>query len=94
MALICRPGKGALVRHGLFWYPARLLQLEETTSQRLWRVRDWRLNVWSTEQPDPNRLVLESDIVDELWGQRHERRMIRVSVSLTVFENQTRKLIC
>ena len=78
--------KGALVRHGDFYYPARLLQLEQPDSRlsgvaaRMWRVQYWRMCIWPPETgpPDPSVPVPESRIVDELWQEKHERRKIRV----------------
>ena len=77
-SMSCRVGTGALVRQGLFWYPVRLLQLEKTAPERQWRVRFWRLCSFAEGIPDPDVLIHEKDIVDELWNDRSSRRKIRV----------------
>ncbi|KAI0754058.1 hypothetical protein C8Q80DRAFT_1246645 [Daedaleopsis nitida] len=74
------PGKGVLIIHGDFWYPARLLQLEQERPERLWRARFWRGNKYNADPPDLNQLVPESDIVDELWQDRKRRRSIRLGL--------------
>ena len=75
------PGKGALVRLGDFWYPARLLQREHDHTQETWKVRLWRLCTYPQELDAPTSLdsmVPEADVVDELWDDKKMRRRIRV----------------
>ena len=77
-----RPAKGVLVRHGNFYYPARLLQLERKYPERQWRVQMWRMCKYEPGEDAPRDLevtIPESRIVDELWRERDERRKIRVS---------------
>ena len=73
-----RPGRGALVRHGEFWYPARVVQRE---GLKYWRVRWWRECQFAEGGIKPGSLASISidDIVDSLWLKRAERRKIRVS---------------
>lgn len=48
---------------------------------RAWKIVWWRHCVFPDAQgrPDPDALVLETDLVDELWRDRKGRRSIRVS---------------
>jgi hypothetical protein len=73
-----RPGRGALVRRGEFWYPARVIQRE---GLKYWRVRWWRECQFAEDGIEPGSLASVSidDIVDSLWLKRAERRKIRVS---------------
>ena len=75
-----RPGRGALVRRGDFWYPVRVIQKEPSGK---WRVRWWRGCKFTSGQDgvEPGELstVELPDIVDSLWLLQAERRKIRVS---------------
>ncbi|KAF4610452.1 hypothetical protein D9613_006555 [Agrocybe pediades] len=74
---VSRPGKGALCRHGKYWYPVRLLQKNPHT--KTWRVK-WRRGCDFGHYGPPNleQEVEESDLVDELWNEREKRRAIRL----------------
>ena len=83
--LASSPGKGALVRLGDFWYPARLLQREHDQTQDTWKVRLWRLCTYPQGLDAPKSLditVPQADIVDELWDNKKARRGIRVRNAL------------
>ncbi|KAJ7086352.1 hypothetical protein B0H15DRAFT_782057 [Mycena belliarum] len=67
------PGKGALARHGTYWYPVRLI-FKETDG---WVVKWWRGNKFNQEAVPPNK-VSETDIRDELWANAFARRQIRL----------------
>ena len=83
-------GRGALVQHGEFWYPVRLLQLERGPGQeRQWRVQYWRLNMYASGPPNSSDLVPVSRIVDELWQDQHGRRSIRVSYTNLALSSNT-----
>ena len=73
--LVIRAGKGALARHGDYWYPVRLLQRMDGNH---WQVARWRGNRYVDIQ-DAAALVKEEDLVDELQGDFEARRRIRVS---------------
>ena len=74
------PGRGALVRVGDFWYPARVLQSAMTPDGSLcWRVKVWRESFLLDEEAP--QIVVEVDIRDELWQDRGGRRQIRVYFS-------------
>ena len=73
-----RAGKGALAHHGKFWYPVRLVQLQDGPV-RAWKVVWWRDCAFLDAPPDPAVPVPESRLVDELWGDQASRRSIRVS---------------
>lgn len=79
-----RPGKGVLVRHGLYHYPARLLlRLDPNVPKGTpyWRIRWWRHCFFpqSSTPQLPDAIVPEDAIVDELWNDQVTRRSIRVS---------------
>lgn len=85
-----RPAKGVLVRIGNFWYPGRMLQQEQHSNPRKWRIRMWRGSMYEDSNQAPEDLdvfVDESRIVDELWHDRPARREIRVSSSTSHFYN-------
>ncbi|KAF8075742.1 hypothetical protein FPV67DRAFT_1648897 [Lyophyllum atratum] len=73
-----RSGRGALARHGDYWYPVRLIQLEKDSKS--WRVRWWRENIFELEGivPDSFTVVRLEDLVDSLWLDHNERRKIRL----------------
>ncbi|KAJ7443390.1 hypothetical protein B0H11DRAFT_1931750 [Mycena galericulata] len=65
------PGKGALARHGKYWYPVRLLFKEPGG----WMVKWWRGNRFIEPQAPPSK-VADSDLRDELWANPGARRQI------------------
>ncbi|KAF8959272.1 hypothetical protein BDZ97DRAFT_2061240 [Flammula alnicola] len=69
-------GRGALARHGDYWYPVRLIMRENDG----WIVRWWRHNLFldNTISPDEISLVAFPDLVDSLWGDTEGRRRIRL----------------
>ncbi|KAH9949621.1 hypothetical protein B0H21DRAFT_836748, partial [Amylocystis lapponica] len=77
-------GKGALARHGDFWYPVRLIKLFKSVvlplrkEHREWRVVWWRGCSLSGSGPDPDARLQEADLVDELWHDESRRRDIRL----------------
>ncbi|KAJ3009429.1 hypothetical protein NUW54_g2783 [Trametes sanguinea] len=72
-------GKGALLRVGTFWYPARLLKRQvDRNGVCTWRVKIWRLSVCLQAPPSSRDPVPEMDIRDEMWGDAHGRRQIRL----------------
>ncbi|KAF9470273.1 hypothetical protein BDN70DRAFT_939859, partial [Pholiota conissans] len=70
-------GCGALARHGLFWYPVRLIHTSDGTT---WRVRWWIGCQFEDAEIQPGSIttVSFSDLVDSLWQDRHGRRKIRL----------------
>ncbi|KAJ7436921.1 hypothetical protein FB451DRAFT_1061373, partial [Mycena latifolia] len=66
-------GKGALARHGMYWYPVRLI-LKEPDG---WTVKWWRHNHFHQQTPPPDK-VPEPDLRDELWANAPARRRIRL----------------
>jgi hypothetical protein len=82
--LLNRPGRGALVRHGEFWYPVGVIKREGPKS---WCVRWWRGCQLASGGVDPgcSGSVSSDDIVDSLWLKRAERRKIRVGDRNTIF---------
>ena len=75
--LILRAGRGALVRVGTFHYPARLIQ----NLNGSWRIKLWRENVlpMSAEFVAGGiYTVALTEIVDSLWQNRAQRRIVRV----------------
>lgn len=91
MDAVARPGKGALARSGKYWYPVRLIHLEDKGAENepCWRVEWWRGCQFEVT-PNERDHVLQSEIVDELWCDREQRRLIQVS--LTPFLND--KSVC
>ena len=88
--LLFRPGIGVLVRHGAFWYPARLLLSIGRQTHRQWRVRFWRGCDFVKPPPESWEMTIEEeDIRDELWGDREARRQIRVRTYLVSFSIST-----
>ncbi|KAJ7753231.1 hypothetical protein B0H16DRAFT_1835398 [Mycena metata] len=67
------PGKGALARHGTYWYPVRLISQEPDG----WWVHWWRGNHFEL-QPPPSNKVPQIDLRDELWADASARRKIRL----------------
>jgi hypothetical protein len=74
-------GKGALVKTGNFWYPARLLKCQESLGSggTLWHVAWWRGNQFDVSE-EVATLVSVHDITDELWHDKEARRGIRVGL--------------
>ncbi|KAJ7109223.1 hypothetical protein C8R44DRAFT_986254 [Mycena epipterygia] len=72
------PGLGALAKHGKYYYPVRLLK--KADRKKGWKVQFWRGCQFKSGDPGPNSadLVLESDLVDSLFGDQHSRRKIRL----------------
>jgi len=77
--LISRPGRGALVLHGNFWYPALVIQRNGPDA---WVVRWWRACQFELGgiEPGSTSIVFLAQIVDSLWLKQEERRQIRVSL--------------
>lgn len=72
-------GRGALVRVGVFWYPARLLKRHiDHNGNRFWRVSIWRHAECLVPPYTTKDQVPEGDIRDELWQDINARRQIRV----------------
>uniref|UniRef100_A0A8H7XLT6 Uncharacterized protein n=1 Tax=Psilocybe cubensis TaxID=181762 RepID=A0A8H7XLT6_PSICU len=73
-----RRGRGVLAKHGLFWYPARLIHLKN--NEGLFGVRWWRGCQFQDPgvKPDTVSFVGQLDIVDSLWGDRYGRRQIQL----------------
>ena len=81
-----RPGRAALVHHGDFWYPVRVVQKEASGK---WRVRWWRGCKFQHEldsesaaagiEPGGLYTVELPGIIDSLWLLQAERQKIRVS---------------
>ncbi|KAG1721806.1 hypothetical protein EDB19DRAFT_1646166 [Suillus lakei] len=70
-------GKGALARHGKFWYPVRLIRFHGEMDA--WQVRWWRGCRFPPDRPvDLQSLVPTTDLLDELWQDRTRRRAIRL----------------
>ncbi|KAJ7283955.1 hypothetical protein C8J57DRAFT_749943 [Mycena rebaudengoi] len=72
------PGRGALARHGKYWYPVRLLARSSFSAG--WRVQWWHGCEFSKSSlpPTADALVSESCLVDALWKNQGERRKIRL----------------
>ncbi|KAG0691978.1 hypothetical protein DFH29DRAFT_1074083 [Suillus ampliporus] len=69
-------GKGALARHGKYWYPVRLVRFHG--EKDVWQVRWWRGCTFPLDGPvDPEALLPTADLVDELWQDRAGRRAVR-----------------
>lgn len=75
-----RPGKGALAKHGDFWYPVKLIEYLKGGQQ--WRIRWWRGCKFQEPGYDPGSISdIPADIVvDSLWRNCRERRSIRVHI--------------
>ncbi|KAJ7474341.1 hypothetical protein FB451DRAFT_1467183 [Mycena latifolia] len=67
------PGKGALARYGIYWYPVRLI----LRGPDGWIVQWWRGNRFMSEDPPSNK-VPGADLRDELWANPSARRQIRL----------------
>jgi hypothetical protein len=75
-----RAGRGALVLHGKFWYPALVIQSHDS---KAWLVRWWRGCQFDSHdgiEPESRSVVSLGKIVDSLWLKQAERRQIRVSL--------------
>ncbi|KAH9474264.1 hypothetical protein JR316_0013427 [Psilocybe cubensis] len=74
-----RCGRGVLVKHQGFWYPGRLISLED--SDGLLTIRWWRGCEFILPPPAQingmSRVPLK-DVVDSLWGDVHARRQIQL----------------
>ncbi|KAF8956009.1 hypothetical protein BDZ97DRAFT_1764147 [Flammula alnicola] len=72
-----RRGTGALARRGVFWYPVRIIHVEDGSK---WRVRWWRECNFAEPGIDRGSVttVGVDDIVDSLWLDRTGRRKIRL----------------
>jgi len=75
---IYRPGRGALVLHGTFWYLVLVIQRYRPDA---WVVRWWRGCQFDRDGIEPGGMsvVFFGQIVDSLWLKQEERRQIRVS---------------
>ncbi|KAJ3765610.1 hypothetical protein FB446DRAFT_830354 [Lentinula raphanica] len=78
------PGKGALVYHGKFHYPVRIIYTSNPKGRNKdefqCTVKFWReCQFPAGEAPPPSIDVVTQDrIVDGLWGKQSERRKIRL----------------
>ncbi|KAF8996285.1 hypothetical protein BDZ89DRAFT_1171659 [Hymenopellis radicata] len=71
------PGKGALVKLGDFWYPARLIQVRRKKwTAKLWRHCYFPAN--STCHPGDVIKIDEEYIRDECWNDQKSRRQMRL----------------
>ncbi|KAF5324256.1 hypothetical protein D9619_011231 [Psilocybe cf. subviscida] len=85
-----RVRNAALVKDGVFWYPARLIERlgpktppkkKQPMVDTQWRVKWWRgcrFNEDSNYAPDTTSVVPQAVITDCLWGNRTARRQIRL----------------
>ena len=73
-----RFGRGALVHHGDFWYPAHIIQYDIASKQ--WCVHWCRECSYAIEGIKAGSITLidKADVVDSLWGDAHAQRQIRV----------------
>lgn len=69
-------GRGALARHGKYWYPVRLIVQKGDS----WVVQWWRENEYKTPgiECGQTSTVLHENLRDSLWLDRDGRRAIRV----------------
>ncbi|KAG1811699.1 hypothetical protein EV424DRAFT_1515456 [Suillus variegatus] len=73
-----RPGKGALARHGKYWYPVRIKSCRQLGGKiTLYTVKWWRHCSFKLDTQPPLE-VGEGDLVDALYGDHKRRRMIRL----------------
>jgi hypothetical protein len=83
-----RAGRGALVLHGKFWYPALVVQ-RYGPNFNAWIVRWWRGCQFELDgiqaEPGSTSMVSLGKIVDSLWLKQEERRQIRVSLSIHIY---------
>jgi hypothetical protein len=80
-----RPGRGALTRLGEYWYPVRLLQKIQSTSNGafLWDVQLWPHCHLKEPWKDRIPTTVHADmLIDELQGDKEARRLIRVCTIL------------
>ena len=82
MEIFFSAGRGALARHGDFWYPVRLIQRVDED----WWVQWWRETYFTSTSVVAGgvSLVESTDIVDSLWLNCASRRTIRVGTSADV----------
>lgn len=69
----------ALAKIGEFYYPCRLIIYN--VRQKSWTVKFWRGNIPaldSAHNPGKYATINESDLIDALWHNRSERRLIKV----------------
>ena len=75
--------------HGDFWYPIQLIQY--FSDEGIWLVCWWRGCFFEAASADVSiaagsiTRVVESDIIDSLWGDRTHRRRIHVSSTLLLY---------
>jgi hypothetical protein len=71
-------GRGALARHGDFWYPVRVISTEDGED---WRVRWWMGCTFKEPGIDPGSITIVpvANLIDSLWQDRAGRRNIRAS---------------
>ncbi|PPR01561.1 hypothetical protein CVT24_005856 [Panaeolus cyanescens] len=69
-----RPGRGALAKHGEFYYPVRLIRKVMDG----WIVVWWRENQFPCMSIPPGSFVSQLAIVDSLWHDSNGRRQIRL----------------
>ncbi|KAJ3903467.1 hypothetical protein F5879DRAFT_147757, partial [Lentinula edodes] len=79
-----RPGKGALVQHGKFYYPVRIIHTSgakgKSRNEFECVVKFWRGCHFPKDSTHPLAIVSvdQSSIIDELWGNQHQRRQTRL----------------
>ncbi|KAG2335356.1 hypothetical protein BDR05DRAFT_1036091, partial [Suillus weaverae] len=71
------PGKGALARHGKYWYPVRIKSCRRSGGRALFTVKWWRHCSFKPNAQPPGEVAKE-DLVDALYGDHKHRRMIRL----------------
>ncbi|KAG1853086.1 hypothetical protein F4604DRAFT_1660333 [Suillus subluteus] len=77
LSTMIRPGKGALARHGKYWYPVRIKSRQQVGGKALFTVKWWRHCSFKPDTQPPVE-VGEEDLVDALYGDCKRRRMIRL----------------
>ncbi|KAG6912972.1 hypothetical protein DXG01_010715, partial [Tephrocybe rancida] len=73
-----KPGRGALIKHGKYWYPVRVIQHVENG----WQVKVWRECRFEEPGMVPGSFITVpfDCIIDSLWGKHAERRAIQLGI--------------
>ncbi|KAH6880960.1 hypothetical protein BKA70DRAFT_1411486 [Coprinopsis sp. MPI-PUGE-AT-0042] len=71
-------GKGALAKHGKYWYPVRVLDIVQLGPGIFYQVRWWRYCHFVDNLPPQQDLISIDELVDELWLDKAGRRLIRL----------------